>query len=163
MLNAQEVNALLAALFHHLEAQVPALAPLSVAEPAAVRTTGAYGSVIWSALFTGDLEGKATLTLDWETAYLIAEVLLRKKSDGFSAEAQHAVSDFFQAAFHEATKHWKTLGRSVHLHPLPLQMDADVLLSEDGRPGAARFSIHHQADKINLYLAVHRAAKKAAA
>lgn len=162
MLNAQEVNTLLESFYAVLENKVPSLGPLSVTEPAGVPTSGAYGSVILGALFTGDLEGKLTVTFDWETVYLIAEVLLQARSEGFGEESQRALENLFQETLNEVTERLRAEGRNVIARALPLLMDADVLLSEDGRPGAIRLTLTHETDRIQLYLAMSGNRKEAA-
>jgi len=154
MLNANEVNSLLEAFFAVVETKVPALGPLSVSEPTAITTSGAYGSVILGALFTGDLEGKLTLTLDWETAYLIAEALTQTRSEGFGAESQRALEGLFQETLNDMGQRLLAVGRNTQARALPLLMDADVLLSEDGRPSAIRLALTHESDRLNLYLAM---------
>lgn len=155
MLNADQVNLLLESLFTAFETRVPALAPLSVGKPAPVTTTGAYGSVILGALFKGDIEGKLTLTLEWETAFLVAEVVLNARSEGFNADAQKAVETVFLEAVSLMQDRLTALGHQVQISPLPLVMDMDVLLNEENHPGAIRLPLSHANDQFNLYLAFH--------
>ncbi len=162
MLNAVEMNTILEGLFDVLEAKIPTLAPLTIGKLAPVMTTGAYGSVILGALFTGDLEGKLTLTLEWETAFLIAEVLLQSKAEGFSKESQEVVEGLFAEALRQVLQKFQSQGLNLEIHPLPLLTDADVLLSEQGNPGALRLSLSHATDEISLYFSIRNRTKKAA-
>ena len=152
MLNAPQVNTILGELLSTLETRVTTLLPLAVTAPEVTRTPGVYGSVILGALFTGELDGKLTLTLEWVTAFMIAEEVTRTKIEGFTPEVQAAVETVFYEAAQGIASGLLAAGLQVEIRPLPTLVDTDVLLAEEGKPGAIKIPILHDAGVLNLFL-----------
>lgn len=153
MLNVQQVNLILEALFKTLEEKVPSIAPLSVGTPEAVKTPGAYGSVVLSALFTGDLDGKLTLTLEWVIAFAIAGEITRQKVENFNTQVQNAVETVFYEGAQGIASGLATQGKTVEIRPLPTLVDTDVLLAEDNKHKPLKLPITAKGGLLNLYLA----------
>lgn len=152
MLNAPQVNTILGELLNALETQVATLRPLAISSPEVTRTPGVYGSVILGALFTGEIEGKLTLTLEWVTAFMIAEEVTRTKVEGFTPEVKEAVETVFLEAAQGIATGLLNAGMQVEIRPLPTLVDTDVLLGEEGKSNAIKIPITHDAGVLNLFL-----------
>lgn len=152
MLNADQVNVILDAMFTTFDARVPNLTSLQVTQPEPVNSTGAYGSVILGALFTGGLEGKLTLAFDWAMAFQIAEAISGTKIEGFSDVAQQALIGMFQEAVQIMADRFAGAGVMLDIRILPTLVDTSVLLSEGGDGGAIRLPLQADQGAMNLYL-----------
>ena len=153
MLNAQEVNTILDSLLNTLEERVPTLRTLSIGNPELMKSAGTHGSIVLGALFTGSLDGKVTLVLEWTTGFQIAEEAGGLKVDSFSEEAQRAIESVFYEAAQKMASGFMEQGAGVEIFPLPTLLDTSVLLGEEGETGALRLPINAPSGNMNLYLA----------
>lgn len=130
------------------------LKPLSVDPPEAVSSAGIYGAVVLTALITGDLDGKVTLTMDWTTAFLIAEDVLQAKVEGYNPQVQAAVESVFYDAAERIANHFAGAGLRLEIRPMPTITDTDVLLAEeDGARTAIKLPLTAASGAMNLFLA----------
>lgn len=153
MLNAREVNTILEAVLGTIEEKAKAVGKLNVGRPEAVKTAGTYASVVLGALFTGQLQGKMTLTMDWTTAFTIAEEMTQTKVESFNREVQTAVETVFTEAAARMTASFTGRGCKVNIHPIPTLVDSDALLAEEEKASAIRIPLETPAAALNLYLA----------
>ena len=152
MLNADQVNTILEATLTTMEIRA-SMSPLSIGTPEAVRTPGAYGSVILGALFNGGIEGKLTVTMEWGAGFALAEAIVGSKIEGYSEVTQQALERLFQEILQTAANKLAETGHELDIRVLPTLVDTSVLLGEEGRTGALKFPIQAEVGVINLYLA----------
>jgi CheY-specific phosphatase CheX len=152
MLNAVEVNTIVESTLAAIEC-VPKMPQLSIGPPEAMPQPGAYGSLILGALFTGGLEGKLTMTLEWVTVFALAEALTNTRIEGFNEEAQQALESLFQAAVQGMADRFAELGVELDIRVMPTLVDTSVLLGEEGQRGSVKVPILLESGTINLFLA----------
>ena len=153
MLNADQVNHIIESALSTIETRIPMSKQLAIGNPEAVKTSGAYGSVILGALFTGSAEGKLTVTMEWGTGFQVAEALAGVKIEGYNETAQQALEKLFQEILQTVANRFAEVGMQLDIRVLPTLVDTSVLLGEDGRPGAIKIPILMDSGAMNLFLA----------
>ncbi len=154
MLNLDQVNQIINAALVTLETRVAVGKELSISNPEVIKTSGAYGSVILCALFTGGVEGRLTWTLDWGTSFAISEAISGQKADGFNEVTQQALEGLFHEFLQGVANALSESGLQLDIRVLPTLVDTSVLLSEDGNPGAIKIPLNMDGGNITLYLSL---------
>ena len=154
MLNLEQMNQIIGAALVTLETKLAPGKEFSIANPEVIKTSGAYGSVILCALFTGGVEGRLTWTMDWGTGFAIAEILSGKKVDGFNEVTQQALEGLFHEFLQSVANSLSESGLQLDIRVLPTLVDTSVLLSEDGNPGAIKIPINIENGSIILFLSL---------
>ncbi len=156
MLNLEQVNQIISAGLTTLETRTAPGKELEIGTPEVIKTSGAYGSVILCALFTGGVEGRLTWTMEWGTGFAIAEILSGKKVDGFNEQTQQALEGLFHDFLQGVANGFSEKGTQLDIRVLPTLVDTSVLLSEDGNPGAIKIPFNLEGGAVvNLFLSLH--------
>ena len=154
MLTLDQVNRMVFAALTTLETKVAVGKEIGIGTPEVIKTSGAYGSVILCALFTGGIEGRLTWTMEWGTGFAIAEALSGQKVDGFNEVTQQALEGLFHQFLQGAANGFSETGVQLDIRVLPTLVDTSVLLSEDGNPGAIKIPFNLDSGAVNLFLAI---------
>ncbi len=154
-LNLEQVNQIISAGLGTFETKISPGKELSIGSPEVIKTSGAYGSVILCALFTGGVEGRLTWTMEWGAGFAIAEVLSGKKVDGFNEQTQQALEGLFHDFLQGVANGFSEKGTQLDIRVLPTLVDTSVLLSEDGNPGAIKIPFNLEGGSVvNLFLSL---------
>jgi len=151
MRNAEQINSVLDSLYETFE---PLLGTaLYIGPLEGVKTSGTYGSIILSALFTGSFEGKLTLTLEWVSGFQLAEAVINAKIERYNEEVQKGLETVFSTAMSNTQARLTALAGPVSIRVLPTLVDTNALLGEAGEIGAVKVPIHSDSGVMNLYFA----------
>jgi len=155
MKSAKTVNAIIDSLFSYLEERIPQLKPLSINSPA-IQTRGSVSaSIVVSSLFTGSLDGKLSIALDWDTASKLAQIVNPPKAGQPNTEIPESIEQLFEKAWPMMASNLKTNGIETQILSLPTSLDTNVLLGKDGPIASLEIPINCRYGPLHMYLALN--------
>ena len=151
MLRADQINVVLDALHGALREKIPHLKSPVLGGMELVKTDGTYGSVAFGTLLAGDVDGKITVILEWETALKLATKVTKGKLDHFGDEAKGALEEALQRANEIMTTRFSEMGLKVDALQLPTLIDTNVLTALHKDRGVLKVQINTLWEPILLF------------
>ena len=152
MLPAEQVNIFLESFYGHAGALHPKIEPIGLGTTELVKSRGSFGSVVLGALITGNIEGKLSLVLEWNTAMRTAEVLLGVPLETFTTDAFSSLEQFFHGYAENLANLFASHGHTIEIRIMPSLTDSHFLLGEEGVSATLKLPLQSSYGSLILFL-----------